>query len=234
MIPLRLILTLLLTGCVTATRAQAPRLVGGAGFFRFGYARLHQVGQTLDQFTPASSAPLGNDFVYIGGEGYARLNKLILGAGGYGMARQGLASATYHAEPFSGGGYLSVGRILVDSHRFWLYPLAGAGVAVVGLSQSQQQGQVVRESSVMLSSVNLQLGVGADWLVASFGEGNGYGGLLLGLRAGYQVSPLSAGWQTIGDGTPPDRPRYATNGYFVTMTIGMGGFRTVSASQAIQ
>jgi hypothetical protein len=97
----------------------------------------------------------------------------------------------------------------------------------VGLSQSQQQGQVVQESSVMLSNVNLQLGVGADWLVAAFGEGNGYGGLLLGIRAGYQLSPLSGGWQTTGEVTAPDRPRYATNGYFITMTIGMGGFRSV-------
>lgn len=229
MTPNRFILAFLLTGCLSGTFAQSSRLIGGAGFFRFGYARLHQVGQTLDRFTPASPARLGNDFVYVGGEGYARLNKMILGAGGYGMARRGYASATYHAEPFSGGGYLSVGRILVDSRRFWLYPMAGAGVAVVGLSQSQQQGQVVRESSVMLSSINLQLGAGADWLVAAFTEGDSYGGLLLGVRAGYQLSPLSSGWQTTGEVTSPDRPRYATNGYFVTLTIGMGGFRSVPA-----
>lgn len=78
--------------------------------------------------------------MYVGGEGYARLNKYIVGGGGYGMARRSVNSPTYRAEPFSGGGYLYAGRIIVDSRRFWVYPTVGAGFAVVGLNQSQLQG----------------------------------------------------------------------------------------------
>lgn len=75
----------------------------------------------------------------------------------------------------------------------------------------------------MLPNVNAQIGIGADWLVVAFGEG-GYGGLLLGVRAGCQLSPPSSGWRSTGELSVPDRPRYATNGYFVTLTIGVGGF----------
>ncbi|MBC8155416.1 MAG: hypothetical protein H7Z72_21215 [Bacteroidetes bacterium] len=217
----RLCFILLLTGFSPAIFAQ-PRLAGGAGFFRFGYASLNRVGQTLDRFTPASG--IGNDFVYMGGEGYARLNKYILGGGGYGMARRSISSPAYHAEPFSGGGYLYAGRIIVDTRRFWVYPTLGVGFALVGLTQSQQQGQTIKESSVMLPNVNAQLGIGADWLVAAFGEGDGYGGLLMGIRAGYQLSPSSSGWRSTGELSAPDRPHYATNGYFVTLTVGVGGF----------
>lgn len=153
----RLYLILLLTGFSPGIFAQ-PRLAGGAGFFRFGYANLNRVGQTLDQFTPASG--IGNDFVYMGGEGYARLNKYILGGGGYGMARQSISSPTYRAEPFSGGGYLYAGRIIIDCRRFWVYPTVGVGFALVGLIRSQSQGQTVRESSVMLPNVNAHLASG--------------------------------------------------------------------------
>ena len=55
-------------------------------------------------------------------------------------------------------------------------------------------------SSAMLSNVNVQIGIRADWLVVAFGEGEGYGGLLLGVRAGCQLSPPSTGWRTIGTG----------------------------------
>lgn len=160
----------------------------------------------------------------MGGEGYARLNKYILGGGGYGMARRSISSPTYRAEPFSGGDYLYAGRIIVNSRRFWVYPTVGVGFALVGLTQSQQQGQTMKESSVMLPNVNAQLGIGADWLVAAFGEGEGYGSLLMGIRAGYQLSPSSSGWRSTGELSVPDRPRYATNGYFVTLTVGVGGF----------
>lgn len=55
---------LLLTDSLTGTLAQHAYLLGGASFFRFGYANLQQSGQALDQFTPASS--IGNDLVYVG------------------------------------------------------------------------------------------------------------------------------------------------------------------------
>ncbi|MBO0935422.1 hypothetical protein J2I47_02565 [Fibrella sp. HMF5335] len=223
---------LFLTTCLSPTLAQTGRVTGGAGFFRMGYASLHRVGQTLDQFSSTGQYGLSNDFICIGGEGYARLNKYILGGGGFGMMAHGMGSPTYHAEPFGGGGYLYAGRLVVDTHRFWLYPTAGAGLTVIGLTQRQQIGTSTQESSVTLPNVALQVGVGADWMPVAFGEGDGYGGLLLGMRAGYQISPSSSGWQSTGD-VPSDRPRYATNGFFVTMTIGVGGFRYAQPKRVI-
>lgn len=205
--------------------AQSTSCYGGAGFFRAGYGSLHQFSQVLETFASSGQLPIGNDFVYLGGEGYARLNHYVLGGGGYAMARRSLAGSGFYAEPFSGGGYFYLGRIVLSSRRFWLYPTAGVGVAVVGLSQRQQQGTTTLESSVMLPNVNAQLGVGADWLCAAFGDQESYGGLLVGLRAGYQISPYSSGWQRTGDLLLPDYPRYATRGFFVTLAIGIGAFR---------
>ncbi|GAB4033145.1 hypothetical protein [Spirosoma gilvum] len=225
---LLLVLALLLLVESSTALAQSAKQYGGAGFFRIGYANLHQIGRTLTQISPSLPSTSGNDFVYVGGEGYARLDKLILGAGGYGMARRSFGSSTYYAEPFCGGGYLYVGRIVVDKPSFWLYPLAGIGGTVVGMTQRQLQGTTTTESSVMLPNINVQLGVGADWKVATFGDYDTYGGVLLGLRAGYQMSPYSTGWQTTGDLLGTDRPRYATNGFFVTLTVGIGAFHHTS------
>ncbi|WP_020601189.1 hypothetical protein [Spirosoma panaciterrae] len=222
---LLLVLALVLLLESATALGQSVKQYGGAGFFRIGYANLHQIGRTLTQLNPSLPTPSTNDFVYIGGEGYARLDKIILGAGGYGMARRSFGSSTYYAEPFCGGGYLYIGRVVVDTHRFWLYPLAGVGGTVVGMTQSQQQGTSTSESSAILPNINAQLGLGADWLMATFGEDNTYGGVLLGLRAGYQMSPYSTGWKTTGDLLGTDRPRYATNGFFVTLTVGVGAFR---------
>jgi hypothetical protein len=215
---------LFLTTCLVPALAQTPGVTGGAGFFRMGYASLNRAGQTLDQFSRTGQYGLSNDFTCIGGEGYARFNNYIFGGGGFGMRSRSLGSPTYHAEPFGGGGYLYLGRIVVDSPRFWLYPTGGLGLTVLGLTQYQQVGGAIQKSSVALSTVSLQLGVGADWMPLGIDEGGSYGGLLLGLRAGYQISPSSSGWQSIGD-VPSDRPRYATNGFFMSMTIGIGGFR---------
>lgn len=227
----RLLLTLLWAGYSLLSQAQSPELYGGAGFFRLGYANLHRIGQTLDQFTTVSHVPIGNDFVYVGGEGYARLNKYVLGGGGYGMARHNSATATYRAEPFSGGGYLYIGRVVVDSRRFWLYPTIGAGMAMIGLTQREQQGQLIQESTVMLPSLNAQLGIGADWLMAAWGDQQRYGGLLMGIRAGYQFGPASSGWRSTDEVLLSDRPRYAVSGFFVTLTVGVGAFRRFSAKK---
>ncbi|QIP15132.1 hypothetical protein G8759_22160 [Spirosoma aureum] len=217
----------------TSALAQNTSLYGGAGFFRLGYGNLHQIGQTLAQFTPTQPASSRNDFVYMGGEGYARLDKYILGGGGYGMAQRSISTPGFYASPFSGGGYLYLGRIVVNTRRFWLYPMAGAGMTVVGMTQRELLSSGLQESSVMLPTVNAQFGLGADWLLAAFGEGDTFGGALLGLRAGYQISPYSSGWQTTGDRIIADRPSYSTRGFFVTMTIGVGAFRYVRTKQFI-
>lgn len=223
------LLTLLaiLTVASTTALAQETAIYGGAGFFRLGHASLHRFSQAADQFTSAQQPSFGNDFMYIGGEGYARLNRNIVGAGGYAMASRGITGASFRAEPFSGGGYLHYGRIVVDQRRFWLYPIIGLGVAMVGLTQSQTLGQTNDEYTVMLPSFNARLGLGADWVAVPFGAGDNYGGLLLGLRAGCQLSPASSAWRTSGEVAVSDRPRYATNGFYVTLAIGAGGFRKV-------
>lgn len=221
----RALLLVYLLACTSPLLAQHPGLHGGAGFFQVGYGRLFHFSRTLSAFAPATSGLAGNDFISLGGGGYARLNKAIVGGGGYALIRQGAQQTGYRAEPFGGGGYLYAGRILVDTRRFWAYPMAGAGVSVVGLTQYQQQGQTVRESSVLMPGLSLRLGVGADWLVVAAGDETSHGGLMLGLRAGFQFSPASSGWRSSGDVLATDRPTYATNGFFVTLAIGAGGFR---------
>jgi hypothetical protein len=206
---------------------QAARY-GGAGFFRIGYANLHQVSKAFSAFTPPSLPSSGNDFVCVGGEGYARLNKYLVGGAGYGMTRRSVSQNSLHADPFSAGGLLQVSRIIVDHRRFWVYPSVGAGFSVIGLTQYELSptGERQHESTVMLPNVNFHVGIGADWLAVSVDDDdrNGYGGLLLGIRIGYQVSPLLSNWRSDEQTTVQSGPRYATNGYFVTMTIGAGGF----------
>ena len=97
-------------------------------------------------------------------------------------------------------------------------------MSIGGLSQRRYVGPVTQESSVMLPSMNLPVGLGADWLRVPFHDGETTGGLLLGLRAGYQLSPTMSDWQQTGNWMGYDRPRYATNGYFLTLAIGIGGF----------
>ncbi|MPR31870.1 hypothetical protein [Salmonirosea aquatica] len=152
---------LLTVGCTTAM-AQESATYGGAGFFRLGHASLHRFSQVADHFSPAQQPALSNNFVYLGGEGYARINRNIIGGGGYAMVNHGIDSHSYRAEPFSGGGYLHYGRILLEHRRFWIYPSIGAGVAMVSLTQSQSQGQAGEEYTVMLPGFNAQVGLGAD------------------------------------------------------------------------
>ncbi len=218
---------LLLTISYTEVQAQESAIYGGAGFFRLGQASLHRFGEVAGYFAPAQHSTIRNDFVYLGGEGYARINRNIFGGGGYAMASQGINGTSYRAEPFSGGGYLHYGRIVLDRRRFWLYPTIGAGVAMVGLTQSQTQAQANDEYTVMLPNFNAQLGIGADWVALPMGAGENFGGLLLGIRAGYQLSPMSSAWRTTGEVGVAERPRYATNGFYVTLTLGAGGFHQV-------
>ncbi|RIV19832.1 hypothetical protein DYU11_23180 [Fibrisoma montanum] len=213
--------------CLSRSYGQ-PATYGGAGSFRIGYASLHQVSRVFAQTAPATLAPLGTAFVCMGGEGYARLNKYIVGGGGYGMARRPLTRNTIHAEPFSGGGFLQAGRILLDQPRFWLYPTLGAGFSAIGLTQYEQTptGEHLNERTVLLTNVNVHLGLGIDWLAVRIDSDDRerYGGVLIGLRVGYQLSPLVSYRQDDDLGLVEPEPRYATNGYFVTLTVGAGGF----------
>lgn len=219
---------LLLLGLSLYSYGQQSARYGGAGFFRAGYAQFHQVSRALESFTPTTMTPLGNDFLCIGGEGYGRLNKYIIGGTGYGMVRRSVVRNSIHARPFSGGGFLHVGRIVVDQPRFWLYPSVGLGFSMIGLTQYEQDpsGQRLHESSVFLPNVNVHVGIGADWLAVPIGGdyGKQSGGILLGVRVGYQLSPLTANWRGDEPAQGREEPRYATNGYYVTLTLGAGGF----------
>lgn len=214
--------------CVLPGYGQKTSLYGGAGFFRIGYANLHQSGRALAAVSSTRLAPLGNDFLCVGGEGYARLNKYVVGGGGYGMARRTMAQNGLRAEPFSGGGLIQAGRIVLDKPRFWLYPSLGAGFSVIGLTQYEQSptGERLNESTVMLPNFNLHLGIRADWLAFRIDSDDRKrnGGLLLGFRAGYQFSPIATNWSGDTETLSATLPRYATNGYFITVVIGAGGF----------
>ena len=72
---------------------------------------------------------------------------------------------------------------------------------------------------------SFDIGLNADYLLSkSSASDRRFGGLLLGLQAGYHISQQSSSWRDNENNRLPNLPAYSNKGYYVTLAIGGGGF----------
>ncbi|PSQ88166.1 MAG: hypothetical protein BRD30_07570 [Bacteroidetes bacterium QH_2_63_10] len=201
----------------------------GAGFFAVG-TQFTDLGPLNNRLADAGYPTFASETVSLGGGGYGVVaNRLMLGGEGHGLIT---ADGTFEGRTVSvSGGYglFTVGYLFRPTPKLRVYPQAGLGggglqLEIGSTGDADEFDDILenpnRSATVGQASLLVSLGGGLEY---RFGEPDGDGGVLLGLRAGYVISALNSDWQLDEDalGGGPDA---TMQGPFIRLTIGgVGG-----------
>ena len=204
----------------------AQRIEGVAGFLKAGYMYAPSSGKIFNQIAPAGITGFDDNYFAFGGEAYYRKLKNIFTVEGTIGAQKQYSSGTTYAEPYNGAAQAKWGRIIAEKERYWLYPSVGAGASFIQLTtydKSSGNEQNIQERSLV--SPSFDAGMNADFLLGKINHKEGYYfGWMLGIRAGYRASVSSNNWKDEQTVKPYDKPHYANNAFYITVTIGGGSF----------
>jgi hypothetical protein len=187
------------------------------------------------RMTPTQFAPLSNDAVSFGANGYVAVGRALLGAE--------VARSSFGEEGLDNGrtdelsslhGLVTAGYALVATEHLSVYPQLGVGLGRLAVSlrdrtaTSTAQPQPTfdevaqapgAESRLTGRHLVYSLGAGADFLVTRAGASRG---VVLGVRAGLLASPNRTTWSRDGD-TVVAGPDAAMGGPFLRVVVGYGG-----------
>ena len=212
--------------------AQRAREGGGMGYSMFGWGTL-DIGALNSRLERKGYSSMSDNFFSVGGGGHGIINnKVILGGEGHGLLGEEVTSGNYKNSVYVGYGFFNVGYIVYSKKQLRLYPLLGLGGGGMNLK--------IREKPVSLSfddvlndperSVELSTGgfllsfaVGMDYLLILGEDEEGKGGLVFGLRAGYNLSPFESGWE-MDEIEISGAPEMGITGPFIRLMFGGGGF----------
>ncbi|MBN2357777.1 hypothetical protein JXO59_16825 [candidate division KSB1 bacterium] len=205
----------------------------GRGFFMAGFHTI-DVGDLSTALTANGYPKVDNQFISMGGCGYAILNdRLLIGGEGHGLVGDKNSANGYELSLVSGYGLFNIGYIVMKKGDLSLYPMFGIGGGGFTLKIVQEQGRTFDEMladpdrGVELNSGGLTLSValGVDYLINMSKDAREKGGLAFGLRLGYNYTPLVGDWlyeaAEISGG-----PEIGITGPFVKLMFGGGGGST--------
>lgn len=160
----------------------------------------------------------------IGGGGGSFINKFYFG--GYGEAHIGpSASNQLYKNKMSGGqGLVKVGYTLVHKESFVLYPTFGAGGGGTTLKVDTgpkyvEDPDLLLQPGTRLHTGYMLLKLGLDGDIFIGPKTSTSGGLVLGLSAGYQLSPLVGRWE-YDDHSVQELGKYDPSGFYLRLRMG--------------
>jgi hypothetical protein len=176
--------------------------------------------------------------VGFGGGGYSVRGPWILGGEGFGTAVPTRRSATHEARLRAGYGVFRVGYNLLPPASTLLYPSVGIGGGALALTLTRRGAQTFgdalanpRVSQLERGMAVLDVGLALETVTgrrATRGRhAQGWGGWVLGLRAGYLVPFARGDWRQQGEGLAGG-PGTELRGPYVRLVVGAGGLGLAS------
>jgi hypothetical protein len=213
---------------------------GGAGHFMTGPAFILNKNVTDYLKKPTVLGPSYDGVplaMQIGGEGYAMINKFIIGGGGFALA--GFESNAGHGTVTIGG----AGGYFKSGYRFWTrkasFMTVNTGVGAFGCSVDLEN--MTDENGIAFNKTNpiavgekrsysfggalFDLSLGFKSMAMGSMDENGFGGFLLGVDAGCMLNVPVGEWKADNENTiqGPPGPGLVTIP-FIRLTLGGGGF----------
>jgi hypothetical protein len=203
----------------------AQNTKGWAGFFKIGYANIAKTGTTLDEIAPEGISGFTNNFVTLGAEGYYRHNCFFFGLDGNLGFQNAHKPANVGAEGFYGSGFFKVGMNLFEEDNYWIYPSIGTGTSFLMMTTYDKVGDKTGNfRNKTLFNPSFDFGLNADFLLNKTPESGKFDSWILGVRTGYRASFENSNWRDTDGNKINGLPTYANNGFYVSLTIGGGGF----------
>lgn len=231
--------TVILLGLAVPAPAQAQEASAesdpsvqaeGAGYFAIG-TNITELGPLNDRLSNAGYPTFSSEMLSIGGGGFGvAAERLLLGGEGYGLITSDAGYQGRNVSVDGGYGLFTLGYLLRPHENLRVFPqvgLGGGGLSVeIGSTGVDDFDDVLddpnRSATLEQGSLLLSLGAGVNYQFHPPGES---GGLRVGLRAGYVLSPYTSSWQ-IDESTLSNGPDASLAGPFVRLTIGGGDVDT--------
>jgi len=203
---------------------------GGMGYSLFGRNTIG-LGDLNEQLTNKGYSELSESFFLVGGGGHAILNsKWIIGGEGYSLLGDEVTTSNFNSSIMLTCAFFDVGYIVYSIKDLRVYPLVGFGVGgmnlkiaedVESLSLDEVLDNPRRGVELSTTGALLNLSIGVDYLVNFSGNAQERGGILLGIRAGYMVSPFKGSW-TMDDVELSGAPEASMTGPYIRILFGGG------------
>ena len=204
---------------------------GGKGYFAIGWSAL-DLGPLNDVLASSGYRPISEDFLSLGGGGYAVLGRFVIGGQGHGYLGEGedisLGGQNFRTDVLAGMGFVDLGWVLWSGGGCSLTPLVGLGGGGMSLQidalAAPTFGEVLAQpghrSTLSTSAFLLDLGASFDFLLQRE-RGERRGGPLFGVRVGWVLSPLHGGWELHGRDIAGG-PDLGVTGPYVRILLGGG------------
>ncbi|MBC3787987.1 hypothetical protein [Spirosoma utsteinense] len=200
---------------------------GGAAFL-YGGQSLWPGSATAIQQVSQITEPIGNDrFILIGAEAYYRRNRWLFGVNASALANKRVYDAATRTtiESSASNAHLWIGWVAWQTKRTKLYPSLGPGINAFNVNATDDSKAL---TTYVIDGFATDIGLTFDWLVAQAAtDPRLQAGPLLSLRAGYRITTAPTPWHNDRTGTAmPSAGRFSPHGFYLTLGIGGGGFRS--------
>ena len=204
---------------------------GGMGYSIFGQSMIN-----LDDLNAALESKgytgMSNSFFAVGGGGHAIINnRLIIGGEGQTLLGDAATSGNFKNSINISQVFLNLGYVVYKIKDLRIYPLIGLGAGAMNLNISEEMTALSMEDvlnnpkrSIEMSTGGFlfNLSLGADYLLNFGGDETGRAGMVLGIRAGYKVSPFKGDWM-VEDVDVTGAPKMGMTGPYISFMLGGGG-----------
>jgi hypothetical protein len=214
---------------------EAPGINGGFGSFHIGYGYA-PFGDLETMMPDEFRQDLSPHMLLLGGGGSAIINNWVIGGEGFSFMTPTVESNDLKASINGGMGFFNLGYVLYGNNGILLQPFLGIGGGGGSLTYALDEDLDVQDVQNSFTQTEVewggflgQVGLSAQYVFPSEAEedrdepGSERGGFVLGLRAGYILSPPSDRFEYFG-GDIDGGPDYFFNGGFFRLTLGFGGY----------
>ena len=207
----------------------------GRGFFQAGFLRL-AVDDMNSALSGAGLPTLDRSTVTLGGGGYARRGRFVIGGEGHGLLSDDQPSPDGAVQVSLDGGYglFKVGYLAYTESGLDVYPMVGIGGGGLSVSIVERSAPTfdeilvdpARSSRLSTGMFLMDLSVNADYRFTRYRREDGRaGGLLVGLQAGYLFAPGSTSWTLDDTNGVAGGPDLGIQGLYVRLSLGGWGGR---------
>lgn len=201
---------------------------GGEGYFMVGMQKIDV--KNLNSLLRVYDYPvLDESYTSIGGGGYGLVNNFVIGGEGHGLIGSEVSNQNYKVNLTAGYGMFNIGYLLHNDSGLKIFPLVGFGGGGIELRINEKASldftdvlsNPKRGSSLSLGGLMLNVGLNGNYVI-NFNEEKSFGGILIGLSAGYTYFLKLGNW-TLFESDISGGPDIGISGFYLRFNIGGGG-----------
>lgn len=217
---------ILLFALLLSSTAWGQSTKGWAGFLFGGQSVWPGSAQAVQQQSQLLKTVGHDRYTLFGAEAYFRLNRWLVGANASALVNQRASAAGVYptVESSASNAHLWVGWVVWQSKRAKIYPSIGPGINAFNINSTRNDGSI---STASLDGFATDFGCTFDWQATkATTERDISEGPMLSVRAGYRLTTGSREWHGDSNLFSTLAPtRYGPHGFYITLGVGMGGFR---------